>query len=42
VKHSTRFQKSDWKAPVFQAGDAQVVPFWGVVGKIDFPRPNSP
>jgi len=42
VQHSTRFQKSDWKAPVFQAGDAQVVPFWGVVEENRFSRPHLP
>jgi hypothetical protein len=40
--HSTRFQPSDGKAPVLQAGDAQVVPLEGVVGNIDLPRLHFP
>src|ERR1700758_2074353 len=42
VKHSTRFQKLDWKAPGVSTGDAQVVPFWDAVGKIDVPPTKLP
>src|SRR5258708_3047021 len=42
VKHSTLFQRSDWKALVFQPGDAQVVPCWGVVGENRFSPTKLP